>query len=157
MPEKEQLSRNDSLYAILRHGDDQLDMLEESNKFIISKLQAGDLSGLPALIEQRNLFENQLIKFNQSFLKILPDYSGRSTNKINGPILNLARQVREKALRVSESYLTLVGIIEDGQKSLLQRLRDTRLSSRALQSYASNTLVTSGKYLARNNKGKEGK
>ena len=157
MHNHKQFFQDDALYASLKQGCNQLDMLEESNRFMISKLQAGDFTSLPALVEQRNLFESQLIKFNRNLLKLLPDPGERSTNKINEAVLDMARQIREKALHVSGSYLMLIGIIEDGQKSLLQRLRDTRLSSKATQSYVSNSLAYADHHLTCVNKGKEGK
>jgi len=157
MPIHKQFNQDDANYAALKQGCNQLDILEESNRLVIKKLQAGDFASLPAVVEQRNLFENQLIKFNEILLKLLPYPGDRRTNEINKAVQDIAGEIRDKALRVSESYLMLIGIVEDGQKSLLQLLRSTRLSSKALQSYVSNSFARAENHLTLTNKGKEGK
>ncbi len=155
MRNQQQIRRNKDLYAALEYGCNQLDILEESNRFLIDKLRAGDLTDLPALVVQRNLLESKLIKFNKNLFNLLPDNNGQTVKKVDESVLSVAKKIREKALHLSESYLALFEIIEDGQKNILQRLKDIRLSSKMFESYHTNSIASSRNQFARLNKGKE--
>lgn len=155
MRNQEELLPDVDLHSVIQYGCGQLDILEESNKLLLNKLRAGDFTNLPALLSQRNLLENHLISFKKNLLALVSQNAAEA-KKIDPSVLTATQKFREKALHLSEAYLTIFEMIESGQKKILQRLKETRLSSKTIKSYNAVSNANHDSYFTRykNNKGK---